>query len=65
MPISRAAVLDWITASAGAIAAERDTLDRLDAAVGDAEHGTNLDRGFQAVLGKLPDLADQDIGAIL
>ncbi len=65
MPISRAAVLDWITASAGAIAAERAALDRLDAAVGDGEHGTNLDRGFQAVLGKLPDLADQDIGAIL
>lgn len=65
MPISRAAVVDWITASASAIAAERDALDRLDAAVGDGEHGTNLDRGFQAVLGKLPDLADQDIGAIL
>ena len=65
MTISREAVLDWITALAGAIAAERDQLTQLDAAIGDADHGANMDRGFQAVLGKLPGVADKDISAIL
>lgn len=31
------------------VAAERDQLNRLDAAIGDADHGTNLDRGLQKV----------------
>ncbi|MCC5580377.1 dihydroxyacetone kinase subunit L [Microtetraspora sp. AC03309] len=32
-----------------AVRAARDHLTRLDAAIGDADHGTNLDRGFSAV----------------
>jgi dihydroxyacetone kinase len=39
------------------IAAHRDELTRLDGAIGDADHGTNLERGFDAVATKLPDLA--------
>jgi dihydroxyacetone kinase-like protein len=31
----------------------RDYLTQLDAAIGDADHGTNMDRGFTAVLAKL------------
>lgn len=41
--------LTWIDRSADAIAAERDRLTRLDAAIGDGDHGTNLHRGFTAV----------------
>jgi dihydroxyacetone kinase-like protein len=47
------------------ITLHRDELTRLDAAIGDADHGTNLQRGFSAVLEKLPDLADKDVGTIL
>src|SRR5919204_435582 len=37
MPISQQAILDWITAFAGAIAAKQDHLTALDAAIGDAD----------------------------
>lgn len=47
------------------IKAHRDELTRLDAAIGDADHGTNLERGFDAVAAKLPDMADKDIGTVL
>ena len=39
----------WISGAAAAIEANRDHLTQLDAAVGDADHGTNLARGFAAV----------------
>jgi dihydroxyacetone kinase-like protein len=62
--ISRDAVLDWIKAYAATIAASKDYLTRLDADIGDGDHGTNMDRGFQAVLTKLPAVSDKDIGTI-
>ncbi|WP_298252271.1 dihydroxyacetone kinase subunit DhaL [uncultured Arthrobacter sp.] len=43
--------------TARVIAVERAALIDLDRAIGDADHGENLDRGFTAVLGKL-DAAD-------
>ena len=43
----------WIVSAAAAIEANRDHLTRLDAAIGDADHGINLARGFTAVLGAL------------
>jgi dihydroxyacetone kinase-like protein len=39
----------WITSAAAAIEASRDHLTQLDAAIGDADHGANLARGFAAV----------------
>jgi dihydroxyacetone kinase-like protein len=39
----------WIAAAAAAIEANRDHLTQLDAAIGDADHGINLTRGFAAV----------------
>jgi phosphoenolpyruvate---glycerone phosphotransferase subunit DhaL len=62
--ILRDDVLSWIRAYGAAIAEHKDELTRLDADIGDGDHGSNLDRGFQAVLAKLPDVADKDIGAI-
>lgn len=64
MTISRDAVLDWIKAYAAAIATDKDTLTQLDAQIGDGDHGANMHRGFQAVLAKLPGVADKDIGSI-
>jgi len=63
--ISRNSVLDWITATAAAIAADKDYLTQLDADIGDGDHGANMDRGFQAVLTKLSGVADKDIGTVL
>jgi len=40
----------WITSAAEVIEAHRDHLTQLDAAIGDADHGINLDRGFAAAL---------------
>ena len=65
MSISRNSVLDWITATAAAIAADKDYLTQLDADIGDGDHGANMDRGFQAVLTKLSGVADKDIGTVL
>jgi dihydroxyacetone kinase-like protein len=62
---SRDVILAWIKDFAAEIAANRDYLIQLDSAIGDADHGANMDRGFQAVLAKLPGVADKDIGAIL
>jgi phosphoenolpyruvate---glycerone phosphotransferase subunit DhaL len=43
----------------------REELTRLDSAIGDADHGINMDRGFTAVRGKLEELpADADLGAV-
>src|SRR5713226_10363236 len=41
----------WIVSAAGVIETNRDHLTQLDAAIGDADHGINLARGFTAVLG--------------
>ncbi len=43
----------WITCAAEVIEANRDHLTQLDAAIGDADHGINLARGFTAALGTL------------
>jgi dihydroxyacetone kinase-like protein len=46
----------WLTAAAASLREQRDYLTQLDAAIGDADHGTNMDRGFTAVLAKLEEL---------
>jgi dihydroxyacetone kinase-like protein len=43
----------WIDEIAQSIEQERDHLTRLDSAIGDADHGVNLSRGFTAVMAKL------------
>jgi dihydroxyacetone kinase-like protein len=43
----------WIRACAERLHAEAGRLTELDAAIGDADHGSNLDRGFTAVVAKL------------
>ncbi|HVO42959.1 MAG TPA: dihydroxyacetone kinase subunit DhaL [Aggregatilineales bacterium] len=64
MSISRDAVIEWMKAFAGLIAENKDYLTQLDSAIGDADHGTNMNRGMQAVLTKLPTVADKDIGTV-
>ncbi|MCR4425139.1 MAG: dihydroxyacetone kinase subunit DhaL [Firmicutes bacterium] len=56
-----------IKAMAEAIRVNKDYLTELDAAIGDADHGVNMDRGFQAVLAKLDALTSDPpcVGTIL
>jgi dihydroxyacetone kinase-like protein len=49
--------VDWVRRSAETVAEHRTRLIALDREIGDGDHGENLDRGFQAVLPKLDDLA--------
>jgi phosphoenolpyruvate---glycerone phosphotransferase subunit DhaL len=46
-------VIRWMKACAVSIAEQRDYLTQLDAAIGDADHGANMTRGFNAVEVKL------------
>jgi dihydroxyacetone kinase-like protein len=46
----------WMEAAAISIREQRDYLTQLDAAIGDADHGANMDRGFTAVTQKLEGL---------
>ena len=43
----------WIQGAAVEMAANRDFLTQLDAAIGDADHGINMDRGFAAAVAEL------------
>jgi dihydroxyacetone kinase-like protein len=64
MTISRDAVLDWLKAFAATIQANSGYLTQLDSDIGDGDHGANMNRGMQAVLTKLPGVADKDIGSV-
>lgn len=55
----------WMRASADRIHAEAGLLTDLDAAIGDADHGSNLDRGFSAVVAKLDGSSFASPGALL
>ena len=63
--ISREAAKRWLFSFAEAIAAERELLTRLDADIGDADHGSNMDRGLKAVVDKLSQSEFPDLGGLL
>ncbi len=50
-----ATITSWMRAIEIAVRAERDHLVQLDAAIGDGDHGTNMVRGFDAVVQALAD----------
>jgi dihydroxyacetone kinase-like protein len=63
--ISSDQIFAWIERYAAHIAEQKDYLTQLDAAIGDADHGANMNRGFQAVLAKKAEIQKPDIGALL
>ncbi|MCC7447929.1 MAG: dihydroxyacetone kinase subunit L [Anaerolineae bacterium] len=65
MSIARDAIIDWLRTYAALIAENEAYLTQLDSAIGDADHGANMQRGMQAVVAKLPTVADKDIATIL
>jgi dihydroxyacetone kinase-like protein len=64
MAVSKHDVLDWIAAIQQTYAENRQRLTDLDSAIGDADHGINMDRGFQAVRTQLAADVPADIRAV-
>jgi phosphoenolpyruvate---glycerone phosphotransferase subunit DhaL len=65
LSITSTEVRDWIRAYATEIAEHRAELVRLDTAIGDGDHGTNMDRGMRKAVEKVDGTAGDDIGALL
>ena len=65
MAITSTTVREWIRAYAAEIAEHRVELVKLDTAIGDGDHGTNMDRGMRQAVEKLEGSDDEDIGALL
>ncbi len=63
--VTRDDIVEWITLVAQVLAENKEYLTKLDAAIGDADHGINMDRGFTKVMSQLPSVQDKDIGSIL
>jgi phosphoenolpyruvate---glycerone phosphotransferase subunit DhaL len=57
-------VRGWVRRYAGVIAENKQYLTELDSAIGDADHGINMDRGFQAVVPKLDALTGDDASVV-
>jgi dihydroxyacetone kinase-like protein len=65
MPITTDDVLTCLHRMADVIDENKKHLTKLDAAIGDADHGINMDRGFKNILKKVPSVEDKDAGTIL
>ncbi len=65
MTVSKKQIVQWLEGTAAVLHENKDYLTDLDRAIGDADHGINMDRGFRKVMEKLPSVADKDIGNIL
>ena len=65
MPVTSRQARAWIEAFAAAVAENKEYLTELDSAIGDADHGINMNRGMQAVTPKLATGAGSDVGALL
>jgi phosphoenolpyruvate---glycerone phosphotransferase subunit DhaL len=56
--------LAWVRRTAQVVEENAAALTRLDAAIGDGDHGTNMARGFRAVLQRLDGLTDKDFSSV-
>ena len=64
MGITTAELAAVLEAYADRIRDAREELTRLDSAIGDADHGINMDRGMTAVREVLPELRDGNPGSL-
>lgn len=58
-------VVEWVRLSAARLEQERDRLNRLDADIGDGDHGANMTRGFNAAAARLDGAPDDHPAAAL
>ena len=63
--VTQVQIIAWLQVFAHVIEHHKEQLTELDAAIGDADHGINMDRGFKKITNILPSFADQDISSIL
>ena len=63
--LDREAVIGYVGLAARVLDRHRRMLDRLDAALGDGDHGENMAMGFRSVLRSLDDGVPQDLGGLL
>ena len=63
--ISYDEMVAWIHRFGDVIVERREELTRLDTAIGDADHGTNMDRGMRAAVERVDALDGDDISAAL
>lgn len=54
----------WVRRFAALVSENRDHLTELDAAIGDADHGSNLDRGMKAAVAALDELGPSSAGPL-
>ncbi|MFH5822465.1 dihydroxyacetone kinase subunit DhaL [Georgenia sp. AZ-5] len=57
--------LDWVARAAKVVSDHRIDLIELDRAIGDGDHGENMDRGFTAVTGRLSGATPENPGDVL
>jgi phosphoenolpyruvate---glycerone phosphotransferase subunit DhaL len=63
--VTKEQIFKWLQHFTKEIENNKDYLTELDAAIGDADHGINIERGFKKVMSQLPTVADKDIGSLL
>ncbi len=63
--VTKDQIVQWLESTAAVLEENKEYLTQLDAAIGDADHGINMDRGFKKVMSQLPSVVDKDIGSIL
>lgn len=57
--------LRWVRLAAKEVHEQREELSRLDAAIGDGDHGDNLDRGLSAAVASMEETQPSTPGAVL
>lgn len=63
--VSRDNLLAWINLLQQVYTENKQYLTQLDSAIGDADHGINMDRGFTTAKAELEKVGEQDISATL
>lgn len=58
-------LIQWLQVCAATLDENKEYLTALDAAIGDADHGTNIARGFGFVARQLAEQSERDIGTLL
>ncbi|WP_435348085.1 dihydroxyacetone kinase subunit DhaL [Haloarchaeobius sp. HRN-SO-5] len=62
---ARQALFDALENIATRMESEREYLTELDSAIGDADHGTNMNRGFQTVLDEVDGMEDEPLDEVV
>lgn len=65
MYVKKEHILAWLKDCADIFVEQRDFLTQLDTDIGDADHGLNMNRGFERVAEKIPSIEKQDISTIM